>query len=347
MAVFSVNQATHFYVAKSKVDDVNKTSALGAIAIKKDQDGCVYIKHKGFGGVSRTDLIDPKNVMHINLATADSLVPKYKKVTVKLNSAVGIVPGQDYVLNAEIRQYIGMSDENIYTKYGVVHATANMNASQFYEQMAISLVSNFKRDIYPLFVIELVGATKDIAGVKVDKNGTRSLIDASGAKITGTFTGLTISEAAQEWSLGIKQQVPVLFDIMSSTINKDGEEVVWGDVAESVQKVTNAKYGSINNGKRIADLEYFHMGERGDQYRKIGWPDYINTQYMVDATQGYNVLNVHYSFVGSNESVQKSEKDLMVVSTDATILAAIKSAITGEEVPTVVEVDDTTNEEIL
>ena len=28
---------------------------------------------------------------------------------------------------------------------------------------------------------------------------------------------------------------------------------------------------------------------------------------------GYDVINIHYSYVGSNESVQKSEKDIFIV----------------------------------
>jgi hypothetical protein len=32
---------------------------------------------------------------------------------------------------------------------------------------------------------------------------------------------------------------------------------------------------------------------------------------------GYDVINIHYSYVGSNESVQKSEKDIFIVVPDA------------------------------
>ena len=34
---------------------------------------------------------------------------------------------------------------------------------------------------------------------------------------------------------------------------------------------------------------------------------------MVDPTLEYNTIDIHYAYVGSNESVQKSEKDITIV----------------------------------
>ena len=79
--------------------------------------------------------------------------------------------------------------------------------------------------------------------------------------------------------------------------------------------------------KKIADLEYFCMGERGDQYRGIGWPNIIPTKYMVDPTKEYATLDIHYAYVGANESVQKSEKDITIVCADTTVLNGIIGAI--------------------
>ena len=62
------------------------------------------------------------------------------------------------------------------------------------------------------------------------------------------------------------------------------------------------------------------MGERGDQYRNIGWPNSIPTKYLVDPTASYNVLDIHYYFVDGGESPQKSEKDITIVCTDKTVL---------------------------
>lgn len=71
--------------------------------------------------------------------------------------------------------------------------------------------------------------------------------------------------------------------------------------------------GVIGNGQKIADMEYFYMKERGDQYGNIGWPDVVKTTYLVNPSQEYSVIDIHYSYVGHNESVQMSEKDITIV----------------------------------
>ena len=82
-------------------------------------------------------------------------------------------------------------------------------------------------------------------------------------------------------------------------------------------------------GKLAADYEYFFHGERGDQYRMVGWPDYIPTSYMVDTTKEYDFVQIHYAYVGPNESCQKSEKDLVFlcprVSSDNSTTAKTKA----------------------
>ncbi len=65
--------------------------------------------------------------------------------------------------------------------------------------------------------------------------------------------------------------------------------------------------------RRLQTLSTSAVGERGDQYRKIGWPNNIDTTYLVDPTVKYNVIDIHYAYVGSNESVQKSEKTITLV----------------------------------
>ena len=55
------------------------------------------------------------------------------------------------------------------------------------------------------------------------------------------------------------------------------------------------------------------MGERGDVYRMMGFPNVIRTKYLVDPDLKYNTIDIHYAYVGPNEAVQKSEKDITIV----------------------------------
>ena len=63
----------------------------------------------------------------------------------------------------------------------------------------------------------------------------------------------------------------------------------------------------------IADLEYFLMGERGDQYRKIGWPNTIYTTYLADPSKEYNTIDIEFSYQGPGEDIQKSKKSVTLV----------------------------------
>jgi hypothetical protein len=312
MAIFSTNQARHLYVATAyKTPNVIASDAAGSIAVKGDTaKSHMYFEYMGKGGLLRSDLIDVKNIMYAKATKADKMARKLKAVTVTLKGEP--VGGQDYILKVAFRQFAGMSDEDIYTKFGMVHATTGMSASDFYKELALSLVKNFSREATELVKFTLT----DGEGTAVPVTATTKASD-----LAGTYKALVIGEVEQEWTLGIKPQVPVYFDVLPGTVTVGGDEVVWGEVevAESAE--------TVKNGKAIADLEYFCMGERGDQYRKINWPNNIDTKYMVDETKEYHVLDIHYAYVGSNEAVQKSEKDITIVCADMAELNKIISAV--------------------
>lgn len=139
----------------------------------------------------------------------------------------------------------------------------------------------------------------------------------------GTTTGVILEEVEQPWILGTMQQTSLNFSVQPTTINDGTEERIWGVVT----KETPTK--SIKNGKNIADMEYFYMGERGDQYRNIGWPNVIKTTYLVDPSVEYNTIDIHYAYQGSGEDIQKSEKDitLVVPKADNTLVNSIVAAI--------------------
>lgn len=317
MSVFSTNQARHLYVATAlKTPNVIASDAAGSIAVKTDTDkNHLYFEYMGQGGLTRSDLIDIKNIMYAKATKADKMARELKAVTITLNSKVNggaPVNGQDYLLKIAIRQFAGMSDEDIYTKFGMVHATANMSASDFYKELALSLVKNFSREATQLVKFTLTDGEDTAVPVTVATKAS---------DLTGTYKALVIDEVEQDWVLGVKPQEAVYFDVLPGTITVDGDETIWGEVEDTEPE------GTVKNGKLIADLEYFCMGERADIYRGVGFPNNIPTKYMVDASKEYHVLDIHYAYVGSNESVQKSEKDITIVCADMAELNKIAAAV--------------------
>lgn len=319
--VFSTNQVRQLYVvtavqdtAKETDGKVSESDAAGTIALKADAEGKnLYFQYKGADNLMRSDLINIDNILYAKAVSAEDATQKYalKQAVVKLDASVNEgnpIGGQDYILRICINPYVGMSDEEPYFKYGAVHATRTMTPAQFYTKLAASLYKNFSRELGKMLEFTIAG--KVVGRVKTDVNGEETLIDTTGAAITVAkdyADGVTITEVEQDWTLGIKEQTKVNFTVTPTTVTFDGEEVKWGAVTVSGSTTVR------NNGRIIADLEYFCMGERGDQYRNIGWPNSIPTKYLVDPDTAYNVLEIHYAYVGPNEGPQRSEKDITIV----------------------------------
>lgn len=312
MSIFSTNQARHLYVATAlKSPNVIASDAAGSIAVKVDNaKNHMYFEYMGQGGLTRSDLIDIKSIMYAKATEAGKMARDLKTVVVSLANAP--VEGQDYILKIVFRQFASISDEDIYTKFGMVHAVNGMTASDFYKELALSLVKNFSREEVELVKFALVNES----GEATELNSLSKAAD-----LKDTYKSLMIYEVEQDWVLGTKPQRAVYFDVLPGTITMGASEVIWGSAEAAKAK------GTVKNGKLIADLEYFCMGERGDQYRGIGWPNIIPTKYMVDASKEYHVLDIHYAYVGSNESVQKSEKDITIVCADKAELNKIVEAV--------------------
>lgn len=302
MNIFSTNQANQVYVAKALKETVATLTDLGDILVKATPDkSAIYFQHKGAGGIVRSDLIEVKNILWGKTTKAKDMARKLKVATVTLDDTVNSgnpIAGQDYILTIAFTGYVGISPEDSqYWKHGVVHATNGMTASDFYKQMALSLAKNMSREAVKLVKITL-------------SDGTEVLPNTKASALAGTYTNLVITEVEQDWILGTKQQKALTFDVIPTEVDvKEGDTYTptkWG-------KVVISAGDPIKNGKLMADYEYFHMGERGDQYRMVGFPDYVPTKYLVDPSKEYDTIALHYSYIGSNESVQKSEKDITLI----------------------------------
>jgi hypothetical protein len=342
MNIFTANQVNQVYVLKSDSSVVTLApgsestkipgnNSLGSIGVGKSADGkSIYFKHYGAGGVTRSDLIDIANIIDIKATPASKMARNLSSAKITLNpealSDSKPVAGQDFVLRIQFQNPVGMSPDNQYWKFGVVHSTASMTASNFYLKLASSIAKNMSREAVQLVKVYVTYSTAS----KTEITANSDVSDTTNT-FTNTYTGVLIEEVEQDWILGVKQQKPTIFTVNPTWVNAGTasapNEVVWGDVIyNNGKKVVGgadpyntidtsnapASAGEIVNSKLIADYEYFYMGERGDQYRMVGFPNYIPTTYLVDPTAayGYDLVTIHFAYVGANHSVQKSEKDI-------------------------------------
>ena len=226
--------------------------------------------------VATSDKIE--NVMYIKLAKAEALFTSYKvaNLTFKADVNEGApVSGQDYIVRVSYPEIGGLGNEGWTTKTASVHNAASADAA--YTELAEVLNAAFAAD-----------------GVLEAKN-------EDGLVITQTDAFKKVYKA------GLRPVKVVDFTVTSAPIVVDGEDVTWAEV-----DFTASEKG-ITSGYKVADMEYFALGERGDQYRNVDYINAIPTEYKVNPTAEYDVLTVHYAHKGANQNSHKSEKDLVVV----------------------------------
>nr|DAI06313.1 MAG TPA: Structural protein [Crassvirales sp.] len=322
MATFSINQVRHLYVEKALKTDNNllSTDAAGSILPKADTaKTTLYFQYMSPAGIVSSDKITIANIISAKATASGSMAHKLARYEVTLSAlAPAPVQAQEYVLRLAFRQYIGLGEDDQYFKYGFVKATSGMTASNFYKALALSLAKNIANETTPLVNIYL--NSKAATGTDVPVTSTTKEAELNKAD----YDKIIIEEVQQDWILGKMPQAFIPFSVQPTTITVDGEEITWGDV----KKVASTK--KVENGHNIADLEYFCMGARGDMYRGMGYPNNITTTYLVDPSKKYDTLDIHYSYIGSNESVQKSERTITIVCEDDgshTLMKALVAAV--------------------
>jgi hypothetical protein len=324
MHLFTDNQVTHLYVA-SGLQNTEGSMVTGNVAFRKIGDSMYMLFKSKKGDIQRSDIIDIKNIMWAKATRASVMTRKARKTTITIGSGASatLVAGQTYIVNLRFDHYQGMSDEDITYKVGSYLATSNSDTtSTAAEAIASELAAN-------------LGMGWDSTNHQsTASNSTVNSLDNNLVTISVSSNVITITEKFQPWHLGTMQVVPVYFSASVAPIVSGGIETTsWATVANDLEDSGT----TLVNSKDIADMEYFYMGERGDQYRLNGFPNYIPTDYLVEAGNkyGYDTFQIHYYYVGSNEQAQKSEKDLIIVapfaqsSTNATKFGDIMEAIIG------------------
>ena len=295
----TTNQNRQLYVANNGY--VSNSTDAGTISkVAKTPEHELYFIFQGAKGPLKSDFIQLKNLDTIKKVSATDMVVPLKKVKVTLDSNVNggnPVSGQDYELKIHLPGFYTDTAIEDYYKYGIVHATAAMAADkkEFYKAMVKSLNANFSRE---------VNATATSNPYLEFSAGTPASED-----------GIYITAKEPVWTLGTEQQRMIDFEALPQTIYTGGDDLVGGTVTDQTATKATAVVGTtaIGNGKKIADLEYFCMGERGDQYRNMGWPNVIETTYLVDPTKQYDVLELHFAFTDTGVNSYRSEKDITIV----------------------------------
>lgn len=322
MFIGSDNQFRNLYVMKSYKASESALEAVGDATLKVDTaKNAMYLVYKDTEDNLTSDIIDLKNLLYVKSTKAADMARKLNSQSVTLNEDP--ISGQDYVLNVEVRNFVALGDDSTHIKFGAVHAVKGMTKSDFYKSMALNLAKNLSREVSPILNVLLTknDTTDGESEVPVLVNGKMQVL--AELKATESYTDIIIDEVEQPWRRGVAQVEPVNFNTTCGTVLVDGDDVIWG----TVEKETGDE---IQNGKQIADMEWFYHGTRGDIYREATYPDNFDFKPLVDETKAYSTLDIHFAYVGPGVEVAKSERTITVVCADAAelnkLITAIKTA---------------------
>ena len=176
------------------------------------------------------------------------------------------------------------------------------------------------------------------AGNLITITGTNATAVAVETAVTlegGSTTGIVVEEIMQPFIVGRLSSDPLNFviefnssDIYHSYGPITLENIVWGTATD----VTSTSFVGV--GYKVADMEYFFHGERGDVYRGVGFPNVINTKYFADTSKVYNLIDMDFNFSDGGFHPQESLKHITIAceetsESDYTVTNALITALNG------------------
>lgn len=287
-----------------------------------------YIKE---GGAYRAKTGDTAPIVYnklIDLAKINFSREAYPLIKIGLNGAAATVKMTTNTGVTVTAKEVGIAGNNL--RFAVASVSADTPG------VTVATVSGVTT-----ITASLTAAAKTIGALKTLVESATNLVTITGtaatavlaettavALVEGTSTGIVIEEVPQPWVRGKRQAAPINFDIFTLPIKTVDAEQPWGIVTD----ITKDNVNTVGNGRMVADMEWFYIGERADQFRGYGYPNNFDTNYLADASKSYKFINIDFYYSGDAEDVQRSKKTLTIATADATTLAALWTALETAEV---------------
>lgn len=343
MALFSVNQNVQWFTPTSaEVTELKKVANTSTLL--KTDAGKVWFTATSGAKQHRSEVMEIKNGGYLKFVAKADMDTTAKCVKLVMNSGVNSgtpIDNEVYGIYINQRNYHALGD-NMFAELGAeVRYGSNFNLGNGYEvinsaakllnALALGLVRNLgaDNDLYRV----IVATASDAATYEVSAN--TDLHSTSTAAIY-------IMAKEQDWIQGTMQRERVsvstedffLSDITVNTMDRND----WGTLTD-IDLTDTSTYSTLlaslasasiayswNNSKDMADMEWFYLGEHGDNMRLAGYPNanaatIKGTIYNINpaSSAGYDLIMIHHAYVGAGNAVQKSEQDIMIaVATNST-----------------------------
>lgn len=285
------------FTASASAGELGMFSKDGSVATAGK---AFVIAQKTADGVIVSDVIEPTQII-AEKAQADS--PEVQKVVTVGGSSTILVPATtgdkyEYILDIRLFNHGSLSVENFYLKHG--HYILTQGGSNTAENVVDGLISQLNKTFS-----KEPGAT-----------ATTNPLFTFAKTGSGATAALTITAKAQTLELGKKEGRALEFDV-TIKVSKVGDEAFG--VAQPTVAITTAYDPGIGTGKKMAVLEYFFRGNRGDVMRGMNfpynWPTSSKTN--VDPASSYNLLIINHKAVGDGFNQIELRKSVTIAITEA------------------------------
>lgn len=323
MQNFNTNQTRHLYVAGAINANVGKdrNAADNAaasnldIALASTATGEMYFQYKNADGlVTRSDSFDPKKIVSLKNTPAADLAQPLMMASVSADtnvidfSGTSSYIGKAFNLKITIHGVFDYDDDNSKVILASLVGDATNLASQaaFTKALAITAAKNLVNKVDPSYPL-----------LQVFYHGTEVTKDSKVANLSGSYTTFELVQGPQKWVRGKLTGEPVNFSV-SSSVDDVVNGVTYGqksfltETSSDIVPSNVTGHLAISGDYKLADLEYFALGERGDMIRGFNFPDNYDTKYSIVPGTSYSVLSIEYYWAGSAENVQKSPRLIQV-----------------------------------
>lgn len=320
MQNFNTNQTRFLYVATSASSVDNP---LG-IVLAQTQTGEAYFKYKNVEGMlTRTDTFDPKKIKCLKLTQAAAMATPLQAIKITQNSddvALSTLSGKAVDLVVTINDAIDYDSRSSFVVSFVGNATNTANAAAFYNALAKEIVKAMpKGDGYPKF------------DVYVAKSSSATKVTATSSALASANC-VVLAQLPQKYVRGKLSGEPCPVNVTFQ-----GDIPGWGKTDAAIKTVADINTAlsvslspaTISGTYKLADLEFFAAGEKGDYYRGFNYPNDYEFVPAIDLTKSYDVVSIEYFWQGNVENVQKSPRliQIAVPTTSSGVASAIYNAV--------------------
>ena len=290
MGLAGQNQVRHMYVGDAPAATVTSMATLKSAGVANDfvllsADGSAVAAGGDFklfqkdalGNIISSDTIKTDNVLDVRSVAFTA--PTLKKFTI---SDLTVDVNSLYTVNIEIQGHGSLSPEDTYLKQGFYKAVTGDNQESVVDGLIASLNRNFARE---------VGST-----ASTNKYFTFSKTGS------GSSAALVIEAKLDASQFDADKKIQVYSDFLVDLS------------ATTYPTVTLTEAGSkgVGTGYQIQEMEYYLLGERGDTFRKNGYPHNIVGAALASSAAGtYDVIEISYFDEGRDEA-KKSKKSLTI-----------------------------------